>query len=95
VYIRNLPESVEKYSLLSKLAQDFTYAAMLYSKLIISEVSRISSLLINQLVLPHELKTIKPDIQMGGIAGGSKYKCHGILFKVGLLVVEVYPVCAR
>lgn len=41
VYLRNLPESVEKYSLLSKLAQDFTYAAMLYSKLIISEVDTL------------------------------------------------------
>lgn len=36
----------------------------------------------DELVLPHQLKTIKPDNQMGGIAGGSKYKCHGILFKV-------------
>lgn len=69
--IQKMPESIGKYQALSKLAQDFTYAAKLYSKLIISELE-----------LDNELKTLKPVFL--GYAGGAKYRCHGILFKFAL-----------
>ncbi|KYR00520.1 Histidine kinase A [Tieghemostelium lacteum] len=65
-------DKIEGYRDLSKLAHDFVYTAKIYGKVIISE-----------LTLPLHLKTIKP-INIGGIAGGYKYICLGILFKLAL-----------
>ncbi|PRP84152.1 hypothetical protein PROFUN_04143 [Planoprotostelium fungivorum] len=60
------------YSQLSNLAQDFVHYAKTYGKLIISE-----------LYLPDDQKTIKPN-DIGGFAGGVKYVVKGILFKLAV-----------
>ena len=52
---------------LSELARDFIYAAQTLGKIIIAE--RYS-----------EVKTINP-YPSTGVAGGTKYICHNILFK--------------
>lgn len=62
----------DNFSALSLLAEDFIYAAKLYAKVIISEMH-----------IPVEHKTIKP-VKIGGVAGGDKYICGGILFKFAL-----------
>lgn len=54
------------------LAEDFIYSATAYGKIIISEV-----------YMDDSQKTIKP-VDIGGIAGGSKYIVHNILFKFAL-----------
>eukprot|EP01117_Protostelium_nocturnum_P008758 TRINITY_DN313_c0_g1_i1.p1 TRINITY_DN313_c0_g1~~TRINITY_DN313_c0_g1_i1.p1 ORF type:complete len:1033 (-),score=371.42 TRINITY_DN313_c0_g1_i1:85-3183(-) len=54
---------------LNRVAQEFADTATLYSKIIISEFC-----------LPPERKTIKP-IDIGGIAGGLKYRVQNIMFK--------------
>eukprot|EP01117_Protostelium_nocturnum_P006466 TRINITY_DN2328_c0_g1_i1.p1 TRINITY_DN2328_c0_g1~~TRINITY_DN2328_c0_g1_i1.p1 ORF type:complete len:1080 (+),score=470.57 TRINITY_DN2328_c0_g1_i1:226-3465(+) len=51
------------------LVQEFSDNAMTYAKIIISEV-----------FLPSESKTFKP-VDIGGVAGGSKYIVQNILFK--------------
>lgn len=71
-------EWTDSFSALSQLADDFTYASKLYAKVIISELH-----------VPVEHKTIKPS-KMGGIAGGDKYICGGILFKFALDVRGLY-----
>ena len=58
------------YTELAALAQDFAFTAETYGRIIISEVG-----------MPPEKKTIKP-LQLGGVVGGDKYICHGVLFKV-------------
>jgi hypothetical protein len=50
-----------KYKEFSHLAQDFEYSAQIYSKIIISE-----------LYIPDQDKTIKPNARQVGIAGGKK-----------------------
>jgi len=60
------------------LAQDFLYSATSYGKIIISEV-----------YLPDTEKTIKP-INIGGVAGGSKYLVRSILFKFALDTEGIY-----
>jgi hypothetical protein len=55
-----MPDSKEKFILLRNLQLDFNYAATLYGQIIISELS-----------LPPQSKTIKP-VLVGGIAGGEK-----------------------
>ncbi len=56
------------------LARDFEYAAQLYARLIVSEVC-----------LPVEMKSIKPATDIRGAAGGMKFICCGsILFKVNI-----------
>ena len=67
-----LPNSLEKFRRLSALARDFVYVAEVYGRIIISET-----------YISVENKTIKPQT-IGGIAGGSKYICQGILFKYAL-----------
>ena len=62
--IDSLPPSVHKYQAMSKLAKDFVHAAKLYAKLIISE-----------LYLPEDDKTIKP-AKLGGLAGGAFLHKH-------------------
>lgn len=52
------PESIEKYENLRDLARDFEYAAQLYARLIVSEVC-----------LPVESKSIKPSNIIRGAAG--------------------------
>ncbi len=58
------------YNKLANLANNFLEVAKSYGKIIISEVS-----------LPVEKKTIKP-ANIGGVAGGEKYRVQNILFKV-------------
>lgn len=60
------------YRSLNQITKQFTDTATLYAEIIISEIC-----------LPQELKTIK-SIDVGGIAGGQKFLCHGILFKFAL-----------
>lgn len=65
-----LKESKEKYEAIANLVNDFTYTARLYSHLIVSELY---------------MKDKKiPPLGIGGVAGGNKYKVHGILFKFAL-----------
>eukprot|EP01132_Coremiostelium_polycephalum_P007680 gene7680-9448_t len=64
-----LAPSLDKFQKLTFLAMDFVKAAENYGFIIIKEM-----------FLPNELKTIKP-IDLGGIAGGQKYICQNILFK--------------
>ena len=61
---------LKAYEQLSDLASDFNDVAKKYAKIIISEVS-----------LPDESKTIKPAYGIPGLAGGKKYIIHKILFK--------------
>jgi hypothetical protein len=68
----------DPFSKLSQLAEDFTYASKLYAKVIISELH-----------VPVDSKTIRPT-KIGGIAGGDKYICGGILFKFALDVRSLY-----
>eukprot|EP01103_Thecamoeba_quadrilineata_P014362 TRINITY_DN4268_c0_g1_i1.p1 TRINITY_DN4268_c0_g1~~TRINITY_DN4268_c0_g1_i1.p1 ORF type:complete len:1004 (+),score=207.99 TRINITY_DN4268_c0_g1_i1:8-3019(+) len=62
-------ERLRIYSELSNLSQDFCTNAKTYGRIIITEV-----------VLPNEHKTIKP-CDLGGYAGGTKYIVNGIMFK--------------
>eukprot|EP01119_Soliformovum_irregulare_P018159 TRINITY_DN5508_c0_g1_i4.p1 TRINITY_DN5508_c0_g1~~TRINITY_DN5508_c0_g1_i4.p1 ORF type:complete len:1482 (-),score=512.19 TRINITY_DN5508_c0_g1_i4:32-3964(-) len=62
----------EKFSRLANLEHDFVYAALTYGRIIISEHC-----------LPDEQKTLKP-VSVGGVAGGQKYICNGILFKFSI-----------
>ncbi|GAM18576.1 hypothetical protein SAMD00019534_017510 [Acytostelium subglobosum LB1] len=77
-YIVDMEESELKYQYMAGVAKDFVYCANTYGKIIISERS-----------LPDEQKTILPKT-MGGVAGGTKYKCHGIIFKF-VVDVEIAP----
>jgi hypothetical protein len=54
---------------LSHLGEDFHFTANLYSKVLIAEKD-----------LPDWKKTILP-VNIGGFAGGTKYICHGIVYK--------------
>ena len=73
-----LPDSRIKFLGLRNLAHDFVYAAVTYGKIIISEHC-----------LPLSMKTIKP-IDIGGIAGGLKFICQGILFKFAIDYSGIY-----
>lgn len=68
----DLPDTPSKFAALSNLGNDFVHAATVYARVLIDE-----------LFLPWESKMIKP-CDLGGIHGGVKYLCHGILFKVAL-----------
>eukprot|EP01122_Echinamoeba_exundans_P007904 TRINITY_DN2521_c0_g1_i1.p1 TRINITY_DN2521_c0_g1~~TRINITY_DN2521_c0_g1_i1.p1 ORF type:complete len:1209 (+),score=237.81 TRINITY_DN2521_c0_g1_i1:47-3628(+) len=72
------PDSEEKYSSLSRLANEFVFVAQTYGKVIISELS-----------VPAEEKTVRP-VSIGGIAGGEKYIVQGILFKFALDISGIY-----
>jgi hypothetical protein len=65
-----LDDAPSKFRKLRNLAHDFTHAASVYGRIIISER-----------FLPVEHKTIKPSAALGGTAGGLKYVCGGMLFK--------------
>jgi len=74
--IFDAPDSEVKYDAMHRLSMDFLGVAETYGRVIISELS-----------LPDEDKTIKP-INIGGVAGGSKYAARGLLFK---FAVDVPP----
>lgn len=74
--IFDAPESELKYEALHRLSVDFLGVAETYGKVIISEIS-----------LPDNEKSIPP-INIGGVAGGSKYAVRGVLFK---FAVDVPP----
>lgn len=73
------------------LYQDFLYSVRTYVTLtftcsLFRILSRASSLrygriIISELYLPPEQRTIRPS-QLGGVAGGVKYLVNNILFKV-------------
>jgi Clustered mitochondria/Translation initiation factor eIF3 subunit 135 len=65
----DLPDGWSKYLRLRNLESDFVYAAEAYGRIIIAEN-----------VLPDSQKSIRP-VSVGGVAGGSKFICAGILFK--------------
>jgi hypothetical protein len=67
------PELLDIYFRLSAHAQDFVSTAEKYAKIVISEKN-----------LPFEKKTVKPAREIGGIAGGEKYICQGIMLKFAL-----------
>ncbi|EFA75197.1 hypothetical protein PPL_11271 [Heterostelium album PN500] len=77
-HLLELEDSEIKYEYLSKNSNDFVYCANTFGKIIISEVN-----------LPDEQKTIKP-LSLGGVAGGYKYKCQDIIFKF-VVDVEIAP----
>ena len=74
--IYDAPESESKYDAMHRLSVDFLGVAETYGKVIISELS-----------LPDNEKSIPP-INIGGVAGGSKYAVRGLLFK---FAVDVPP----
>ena len=61
---------LKAYEKLRDLTSDFNDSAKKYAKIIISEVR-----------LPDEAKTIKPVYTIPGLAGGKKFIIHQILFK--------------
>lgn len=73
-------DSLEKFRDLAALAKDFVHLAEVYGRIIISEY----------FLKPDEM-TIKPT-KLGGIAGGRKYICQGIIFKFALdTMVQLLP----
>jgi hypothetical protein len=65
-----------KFQRLSRLANDFAYAAKTYGAIIISEQ-----------FVHDDYKLIKPSKNLGGFAGGKKYECAGIVFKFAVDVI--------
>ena len=61
--------AIKIYERLAALAQDFSFTARQYGRIIILEKN-----------LPNDLKTIKPQ-DLPGVAGGQKFCVNGILFK--------------
>ena len=55
-------QAVDKFRAVSRLSQDFAAFVEMYATIIVSE-----------LPLPDEQKTIRPDTSLGGAAGGQKY----------------------
>ncbi|GAM21633.1 hypothetical protein SAMD00019534_048080 [Acytostelium subglobosum LB1] len=74
----DLPDSEAKYETLSNFANNFVYSANTFGKIIISERN-----------VPDEFKTIKP-LEIGGVAGGQKFKCNDIIFKF-VVDTEIAP----
>lgn len=62
--------SDDKFEQLSRLSEDFVSLAVIYSKMVVSEMD-----------LPPERRTLKR-AELGGIGGGDKYLVRGILIKV-------------
>jgi hypothetical protein len=71
-------ERLRAYERLAQLAADFNYTVRTYARIIISEV-----------YLPKDQKTIKP-LEIGGIVGGDKYVVHRILFKFAVDSKSLY-----
>lgn len=78
-----------KYRKLANLSHDFVNVARTYGELVsatflfgVTCSDRLTlAQIISEMCLPVQDKTIKP-VHIGGIAGGDKYVCQGILFKV-------------
>jgi hypothetical protein len=66
------------YKALSAFASEFHYFSEMYARVIVSE-----------LPLPNHLKTI-PEVEIGGIAGGRKFICNNILFKLAVDSYNIY-----
>ena len=64
-----ISDELVKSKTIHKISSEFITNAKLYGGVIIREKN-----------LPPELKSIQP-IDLGGVAGGTKYMCGGILFK--------------
>lgn len=62
----DLPDGASKFAALSNLGHDFVHCSTSFARIIIEE-----------LYLPYDSKTIKP-IDMGGIHGGTKFSVHGV-----------------
>lgn len=73
-------DQIRIYEALAKHSQNFIYTATTYGKIIISEVA-----------LPPEEKTIKPFLTATEGAGGEKYLCKGIYFKFAVNSGGIYP----
>lgn len=76
------PSLFERYKLylaMHELYDTFVQTAVVYGKLIISEMG-----------LPEKEKTILPDTRYGGLAGGHKMTKHGILFKFANDSTKIY-----
>ncbi|KAL7711905.1 Clu domain-containing protein [Entamoeba marina] len=71
-------ESLEKYDALVRFANNFLSTVETYGKIIISEM-----------FLPIDQKTIKP-VTLGGVAGGEKYVVKGIFFKLARNKYNLY-----
>ena len=69
---------MDAFRALYHLNQDFLHHARQYGRIIISE-----------LYLPDDEKTIKP-LRVGGVAGGSKFVAANILFKLAVDVNDFY-----
>ncbi|KAL6066162.1 Clu domain-containing protein [Balamuthia mandrillaris] len=65
-----MPDSRAKYQALALLSRDFVKTASMYGRIVISEY-----------FIPPEKKTIKP-VNVGGLAGGEKFICRNIFFKL-------------
>ena len=70
---------LKAYEKLRDLTSDFNDSAKKYAKIIISEVR-----------LPDEAKTIKPVYTIPGLAGGKKFIVHQILFKFAVDTNGIY-----
>jgi hypothetical protein len=70
--VLNQENGLAKWTELAKMAHDFAYMAKTYGRIIISER-----------FLAGAEKTVKT-VSIGGLAGGDKYICQGILFKVSI-----------
>lgn len=75
----NDKQKLKRSDFIATISQDFVQTAILYGKIIISEV-----------FLPDEHKTIKPTSSVGGNAGGEKYLFNGILFKFAVDWKDIY-----
>eukprot|EP01117_Protostelium_nocturnum_P012592 TRINITY_DN4634_c0_g2_i2.p1 TRINITY_DN4634_c0_g2~~TRINITY_DN4634_c0_g2_i2.p1 ORF type:complete len:1322 (+),score=514.36 TRINITY_DN4634_c0_g2_i2:78-4043(+) len=73
-------DQIKVYETLARHSHDFIYTATTYGKIIISEVA-----------LPPEEKTIKPLSTAQEGAGGEKYFCKGIYFKFAVNSGGIYP----
>ncbi|PRP86383.1 hypothetical protein PROFUN_05524 [Planoprotostelium fungivorum] len=73
-------DQIRIYEALAKHSQNFIYTATTYGKIIISEVA-----------LPPDQKTIKPFRTATEGAGGEKYLCKGIYFKFAVNSGGIYP----
>jgi hypothetical protein len=75
--LQNVGDFAENYVKLSQLVNDFVEAAKTYSQIFVSEYR-----------LKQQSKSIKYE-NVGGEAGGPKFKCNNIMFKGRVLVQNV------
>ena len=63
-------QKLEKYARITALNRDF-----------VTQATNLAELIISEYFLPEDKKTLRVKT-LGGIAGGDKFVCHGILFKL-------------